>query len=319
MPSDPDQYLPKTKITHDGIFKEFFKQPQFCKELFSVLMSRHEYRQFDWSTLKLEPSEQTNVLGQQRMPDLVTTVRLNERSERLKLVCLLDHKSDARAEALRQLLEYAGIVIRQQKIPVMPIVIYNGESRQWRGPTRLHQALPGMDGELGRMFGNHIPDYELRIVNLREEATQQRSAGLSIEPVLYSMGRIWNASEKELEHLFRLSAAMSADDRKQMIPKMSEYFYRYNESITIETIMELEKRIVSNENNRIMQYNIYSWDVARQEGIEEGRQEGRQEGIKEARERHARKLLAKGMCIKDISDVTELTPKQVGRLRNNAD
>ena len=50
----------------------------------------------------------------------------------------------------------------------------------------------------------------------------------------------------------------------------------------------------------------------------QGIEKGREEGIEKAQRRHARKLLAMGMCIEDVCDVTELKPEQVERLRNDA-
>ncbi len=278
MPFDPDQYLSETKITHDGIFKEFFKQVIFCKELYSVLLSAEEYRQFDWSTLRIEASEQTSATSRLRVPDLVTTVQLDGHPETLELACILDHKSEAGTKVLHQLNEYAAIMIRQRQTAVMPIVIYNGQSPHWNGPIRLHQAVPGMGGRLGEMFGNHVPDFELRVVNLRDEETLRRAAGLRIESVLYSMGRIWDANEKVLGQLFRLGEAMSVDDRNQIIPKMINYFYNYNRSITMEAVMDIEKRVVRDEDDRIMQRNVYIWDVIRQESEKKGKLEGLQEG-----------------------------------------
>ncbi len=55
-----------------------------------------------------------------------------------------------------------------------------------------------------------------------------------------------------------------------------------------------------------------------EKGFEEGFEEGYREVVEEAQQRYACKLLAIGMRIEDICDVTELTPEQVERLRNNA-
>lgn len=319
MPSDLNQYLTKTRVTHDDIFTEFFLQHRLCAELFSVLLSDHEYSRFKWRTLQVEACEQFSVLGQRRIPDLVATVRLKDQFESLKLLCLLDHKSEAGAEVFWQLIEYAGIMIRRREVAVMPIVIYNGERPQWHGPKSLHQALPGMDGELGELFRKYVPEFELRVLNLRDDATQRRIGDLSIKSVLYAMGRIWNAGEPELEHLFRLGAALPLKERMEIIPRMVEYFHFYNKSITIERTMELEERVIRSEDDRIMQHAIYSWDVARKEGIKQGIKQGIEQGLEKARLQHAQKLLARGMSFEDICYVTELTPQQVQRLRNSMD
>ncbi len=264
MPFDPDQYLSETKITHDGIFKEFFKQVIFCKELFSVLLSTEEYRQFDWSTLRIEASEQTSATSRLRIPDLVTTVRLDGHPETLELACILDHKSEAGTKVLHQLNEYAAIMIRQRQTAVMPIVIYNGQSPRWNGPIGLHQAVPGMDGRLGE--------------------------------------------------------AMSVNDRNQIIPKIINHFYNYNQSITMEAVMEIEKRVVHDEDNRIMQRNVYIWDVIRQQSEKKGKLEGLQEGERRSRQtvcEIAGRLIQDGISDPEIQRYTNLSLDEIRRLRSN--
>ena len=60
---------------------------------------------------------------------------------------------------------------------------------------------------------------------------------------------------------------------------------------------------------------------AKEEGIKEGKKEGLKEGLlkgkKEANMETARKLLKKGMGIKDIIDITGITEKQIEILRKS--
>lgn len=60
---------------------------------------------------------------------------------------------------------------------------------------------------------------------------------------------------------------------------------------------------------------------AKEEGIKEGKKEGLKEGLlkgkKEANMETARKLLKKGMEIKDITDITGITKKQIEILRKS--
>lgn len=57
-------------------------------------------------------------------------------------------------------------------------------------------------------------------------------------------------------------------------------------------------------------------ELREQEGRKEGRQKGRQEGRQEEKEITARRLLAKGMDIDDVIEVTELNKEQVLKIKN---
>ena len=56
------------------------------------------------------------------------------------------------------------------------------------------------------------------------------------------------------------------------------------------------------------------WQEAREEGLQEGRQEGREQGQLLARKELVRKWLAKGMAIKEIAGLLEISPQEVRRL-----
>ena len=73
--------------------------------------------------------------------------------------------------------------------------------------------------ELKSMFGANIPNFEPRIVNLRELAIPGQIRGFVSEPALYMLAVIWSSSGRMLERLFRISASMSFTDRSDLIPR----------------------------------------------------------------------------------------------------
>ena len=65
-----------------------------------------------------------------------------------------------------------------------------------------------------------------------------------------------------------------------------------------------------------MNYDLFSYDnQLRWEGREEGRKEGRKEGKKEASRNVAKKLLEAGIPVETITACTELTLKEVTKIR----
>ena len=60
------------------------------------------------------------------------------------------------------------------------------------------------------------------------------------------------------------------------------------------------------------------WREAHQSGREEGREEGRDEGKTLAQRELVRKLLEKGMSVREIAALMEIAPKDVRRLAKSA-
>lgn len=58
-------------------------------------------------------------------------------------------------------------------------------------------------------------------------------------------------------------------------------------------------------------------ELREQEALQKGLQEGRQEGILEGKRMTARRLLAKGMELEDVADLTELTKEQVRKIQQD--
>ncbi len=92
--------------------------------------------------------------------------------------------------------------------------------------------------------------------------------------------------------------------------------------------MEIEKRVLRDEDNRTMQRNVYIWDVIRQESEKKGKLEGLQEGKLEG-ERISRQIVRQTVCeiagrlIQDgksnteIQRYTNLPLDEIRRLRNS--
>ncbi len=70
------------------------------------------------------------------------------------------------------------------------------------------------------------------------------------------------------------------------------------------------ERLMGNERDRRLDV-LYEKELSREEGLEEGLVKGRAEGILEANRNTARNMLAKGMSITDIAEVTGLSPEEV--------
>ncbi len=85
--------------------------------------------------------------------------------------------------------------------------------------------------------------------------------------------------------------------------------------------MDIEKRVVRDEDDRIMQRNVYIWDVIRQESEKKGKLEGLQEGERRSRQtvcEIAGRLIQDGKSNSEIQRYTNLSLDEIKRLRNSS-
>ena len=77
---------------------------------------------------------------------------------------------------------------------------------------------------------------------------------------------------------------------------------------------EKEREIYEAREKGLIAYQMDMYESAKQ-GREEGRQEGRQEGEKKQKNEIAKKLLAKGMSIEEIKEITDLSDEELQKLK----
>ena len=79
-----------------------------------------------------------------------------------------------------------------------------------------------------------------------------------------------------------------------------------------------QERLVYDENLRRFCDTVAmlegQWLKGHEEGVKQGMQQGMQQGREEANLSNARKMKAKGLCIKDIADITGLSAADIGLL-----
>lgn len=135
---------------HDTGYKLLFSDPIIVRDLVQGFIDDAWLAQLDFSTLERVNGQYVTQDMRQREDDVVWRVKSGERW--LYLYLLIEFQSSVdRFMALRMMV-YVGLLyqdlISQKQLgpdgllpPVLPIVLYNGESR-WRAPTSLAALLP---------------------------------------------------------------------------------------------------------------------------------------------------------------------------------
>jgi hypothetical protein len=135
---------------HDTGYKLLFSDPTIVRDLVRGFIDDAWLAQLDFSTLERVNGQYVTQDMRQREDDVVWRVKSGERW--LYLYLLIEFQSSVdRFMALRTMV-YVGLLyqdlISQKQLgpdgllpPVLPVVLYNGESR-WRAPTSLAALLP---------------------------------------------------------------------------------------------------------------------------------------------------------------------------------
>ena len=108
--------------------------------------------------------------GKERHIDLLFSVRMKDSKEEVKILFLLEHKSQKYDLIFEQLLNYQTIIYKKKKYeyPILPIVFYHGKNKEWRGPLNFQDFIKNFDPILRRYFSRFILNFEPKILNVRK-------------------------------------------------------------------------------------------------------------------------------------------------------
>ncbi len=149
--------------SHNALFNETFLNERYCLDIFRLVLTTQEFKLFNWKTLKPEITVFTDEEGNERRIDLLFSVQVKGSQKRVRLFFLLEHKSHQDSQVLQQILRYQTLVYNRWNYPVIPILVYHGRQKHWRGPLNFQDSLDGLTPVLRQKFGKNIHDINLRI------------------------------------------------------------------------------------------------------------------------------------------------------------
>ncbi len=314
---------------HDVLFRGVFIHKKYCLDIFRLVLTPTEFRLFKWKTLKSEATLFLDEEWKERRADLIFSVKLkNDKSA--KIVLLLEHKSYQDTSLLRQLLEYQARIYAKKKgaapnnEAIIPIVVYHGREKHWKGPLRFQDSIEGLSQGLRRHFGENILDFTCRLLNLRDVASWRKKR-LTTTPILFTMASIWRIKEETVAEVFQLAKGLNRQEREDLLQKAATYIHHCNKKFTLKRLQQIEARAIKNKGERIMpalkSFLEIERQVSREEGFEEGREEGIEKGIEKGREeglqKVALKMLKSGFSVEIIKENTGLSKDKIKALKRS--
>ena len=218
------------KNIHDTFVKRWLEDKKQCAEVLSLVLPPRERALLNWKTLKLEKDTFIDPSLAERRSDVIVSVKFRNKKT-VHMVFLIEHKSYQEKGSLgrktfQQFLEYLTSICRRHPMPVLPILIYHGRSKNWRSPLSFQDSLEGLTPSLRRQFGRDILNFRYRLLNIRKLENSRKAKSLTCWPILYILTKIWDVKEMTVKQLFRFAHKLREPWRATILEQALGYLRR---------------------------------------------------------------------------------------------
>lgn len=308
---------------HDTAFKDIFSHPEFVQQLLENFTPDDIGKQLDYSTLTVHPGHYITPLFDEKIEDLVWSVKLVPDSPResettVYLFLLLEFQSTVDATMPLRMLHYVAAfyhqLVKQKKLhlgkdtlpPVFPFVLYNGEAK-WTPPLDMQgitQPVPPML----RPYQPQLRYYLLDEKRLADDSLAEIDAPLS---GLFSVEKCQDHHAMEAAIKQLLAKTYHHPDRQRIERALVIWLKRHLRHTGFNTTIE--------DNSRLEDVpDMLNFEQERRQWKQEGIQEGMQQGIRRGREETALRLLALGLLDdKQVAKVAGLPLDRVQQLKSH--
>ena len=339
----------KNKNIHDSIFRKTYQNKSNALDLFQIILTKKEYKLFQWSTLQTELTTHFNKDWEETVADLIFSVELKEQDlsqesqrnqikknkghkdnihdvSRIRFIFLFEHKSYRDPNIAFQLLKYQFYIYeKRERIPIIPIVFYHGE-KEWNRPCEFKESLLF---DLNKFYRNQCDsllegmlNFKYRLLNLSDINVESLPKEMKTQSILFLLKYIGVLKKsfdlKYVERCFRLSKHLSLEQRKGILLECYGYIFHFIPHLNINVVENIEKEIFKKGGFSVGAFKFYieeqkekAEEKGREEGIEKGRKEGVEKGIEKGREEIILKMLKKGVDVESICQLTDLSKDQV--------
>jgi len=314
---------------HDSGYKKLFSNRTIFRQLLETFVNQEWVHSLNFDNCESLDKSFISEHYKETESDLIYKVQFHDRE--VYIYILIEFQSTVDPFMALRVLNYItnfymDFLVNNRgvkKLPaVFPIVLYNG-SAPWTAPVNL-SALIEQNPPLGRF----ALDFEYFLI-VENQYTQE--ALLNIRNIVSMLFLAESHYDVEMLEVELLNLYSSAEDKQAVSLFLNwfkqlavhgriepadyqdlEYIYRNEEEVKMMLVTALER-----DRQRFFQNGLRE---GRQEGKQEGLREGKQEGLREGEQRGrietAKAMLAKGMEITLISEITNLPETQLLQLKD---
>lgn len=267
-------------------------------DLMRVVGDAELLREVDLDQLDKLPADYVGDSGQQRRGD--TVWRVNYRGGSMYLLILLEFQSTSDSLMALRNLEYTALLYRELERrdelgtpgawpPVLPVVLYNGETR-WTAKLEMRELIAPVPGLLAPLQ----PSQRSLLLDERRVAVDDLPLGNMVRAL------VGFEQSRSPDELVRVVAALNDWLRVQPEPRLADVFVDWMQQIAARMARTGEVAPLGRtleEAAMTLVERVAQWpEQWRQEGVTQGRREGvaqgRQEGVAQGRREEAANRLA---------------------------
>ena len=306
---------------HDLLTKTVLSDLEIATFYLKTHIPKHLKGKLDWSKLRIEDVPMIDEKLDVVQPDILYRVPLIDRSEEFVFFYLLhEHQSTVDQNMPFRLLRYMTDAWTdfqkqygyQRKLPVIiPIVFYTG-TKEWNRPKFLNEVFESFFGS--KQF---IPDFNVVYIDVKDLDVELYRGMM----VLFFMSLIMKLVHRDdfLEQLLEYSQEMSV-----LFEKHDVYFHQFMVYIISYRKGEGMRDVKKIVDTTVQPYQLDPESILagvlreREQMIKDGFQEGIVQGIEEGRYKEKSEIIlslySKGSSIEFISEIVNLSQREVVKI-----
>jgi len=289
---------------HDCGYKNFFQNPVAVKQLLTSFVKEAWIHQLDFDTLERMNTSFVTDEFKEKESDMIYRVQINGKDTYIYLLIEFQSTVDQfmPLRMLRYIAEFYEYLVKSKKIKqlpsVFPLLLYNGD-RKWTAPVELSTLIAD------DIPGKYIPSFSYYKIAENEFS---KDTLLQIQNVVSALFYVENSVPeelaKEIDNLYDMVKNEKPDEIAVLTNWLRVIFRDDTRGIYHEVKQAEEIRTMFA--TKLEQYG----EKLKKEAL----RKGKQEGLHEKAVQTAKALLKKGMPLKDISEITGLSIKEIKKL-----
>ncbi len=304
---------------HDNAYKFLFSHARMVEDLLKGFVREEWVDHLDFSTLEKVNGSYVSDDLRGREDDVIWRVRWGR--DWLYVYLLLEFQSSVDQWMAVRIMTYVGLLyqdlIRSGQVssgdrlpPVLPVVLYNGEST-WTAATDVSLLVQDIPGGLGR-YRPH-----LRYLLLAERDFCDADLQ-SLNNLVAALFRLENSRNPEqlLQVVTSLLQWLGAPGQGSLRRAFTVWFSRVlfpahfeeNAQPVLEELDEVQTMLAE----RVKEWNRQSMENGLRKGIKKGLQQGLQKGLQQGQRRSARRILVR-LMEKKFGPIPDEFAERIGR------
>jgi hypothetical protein len=291
---------------HDHPYKLLFSHAEMIRDLLLTFVKEDWVRELDFGSLERRPGSFVSDDLREREDDIIWSVRWGPR--RLYVYLLIEFQSSSDRFMAVRIMTYLGLLYQDlvrtgmvgegEPLPaVLPLVLYNGKPA-WTAPFQIRDLIEAVPGGLDR----YRPSLEYLLIDEIRWAESELVSARNAVAALFRLERSRQPEEVRAV-LHELVGWLRAPEQTRLRRDFTIWFAR----------TFLPGRAPG---QAFPEFNdLQEVDAMLSETVVEWTKKWKEEGLAEGRRLMAQRLLARGMSVADVAELTGLSPAEVEALR----